>query len=79
MFDSIKRIRFWLMYPRRLPHPFSREFLDAYEWAQVRYQILLKYRDRPCMACGRGPKQGVRLNIDHMKPRRIHPHLALSV
>jgi 5-methylcytosine-specific restriction endonuclease McrA len=31
------------------------------------------------MACGRGPKQGVWLNVDHIKPRKTHPHLALSV
>jgi hypothetical protein len=31
------------------------------------------------MACGRGPEQGVWLNVDHIKPRATHPHLALSV
>jgi hypothetical protein len=56
-----------------------RLLVDTYEWAQVRYQVLLKYRDKPCMACGRGPKQGVWLNVDHIKPRKTHPHLALSI
>jgi 5-methylcytosine-specific restriction endonuclease McrA len=79
MLDFICRIRFWLTYPRHLPHPASRECLDTYEWAKVRYQVLLTYRDRPCMACGRGPKQGVWLNVDHIKPRTTHPHLALRV
>jgi 5-methylcytosine-specific restriction endonuclease McrA len=79
MIDLIRRIVFWLTYPRHLPHPASREFLDTYEWAQVRYQVLLKYKDKPCMACGRGPKQGVWLNVDHIKPRKTHPHLALRV
>jgi hypothetical protein len=76
MIDLIRRIVFWWSYPRHLPHPASREFLDTYEWAQVLYQVLLKYRAKPCMACGRGPKQGVWLNVDHIKPRKTHPHLA---
>jgi 5-methylcytosine-specific restriction endonuclease McrA len=79
MFDLIRRIRFWWTYPRHLPHPASREFLGSYEWAQVRYQVLLTYRDRACMACGRGPKPGVWLNVDHIKPRATHPHLALGI
>jgi hypothetical protein len=29
MVDFIKRIRFWWTYPRHLPHPASREFLDT--------------------------------------------------
>jgi 5-methylcytosine-specific restriction endonuclease McrA len=45
----------------------------------VRYRVLLKYRDKPCMAYGCGPKQGVWLNVDRLKPRKTHPHLALSV
>jgi hypothetical protein len=57
MLDFIRRIRFWWNY-RHLPHPASREFLQTYDWARVRYQVLLKYCDKPCMACGRGPKQG---------------------
>jgi len=44
MLDFIKRIRFYWNY-RHLPHPASREFLQTYEWARVRYQVLLKYRD----------------------------------
>jgi 5-methylcytosine-specific restriction endonuclease McrA len=79
MVDLIRRIVFWWTYPRRLPHPASREFLDTWEWAKVRYQILVKYKDRPCMACGRGPKQGVWLNVDHIKPRKTHPHLSLDL
>jgi 5-methylcytosine-specific restriction endonuclease McrA len=53
--------------------------LDTYEWAKVRYQVLLKYRHRPGMACGRWPRQGMWLNGDHIKPRKTHPHLALSI
>jgi 5-methylcytosine-specific restriction protein A len=79
MLDFIKRLRFWWSYPRHLPHPASRKFLDTHEWARVRYEVLLKFKDRPCMACGRGPRQGVWLNVDHVKPRKTHPPLALDV
>jgi hypothetical protein len=58
MLDVIRRLRFWWSY-RHLPPPASRAFLDTYEWAEARYKALRKYKDRPCMACGRGPKQGV--------------------
>jgi 5-methylcytosine-specific restriction endonuclease McrA len=78
MLDFIKRIRFWWN-DRHVPHPASREFLQTYEWARVRYQVLLKYRDKPCMACGRGPKQGVWLNVEHIRPRKTHPHVSLDM
>jgi HNH endonuclease len=78
MFDFIRGIRFWWTYPRHPPHPASREFLDTHEAAKVRYQVLPKHKDRPCMAYGRGPRQGVWLNVDHIKPRKTRPHLALN-
>jgi hypothetical protein len=37
MIDLIRRMVFWWIYPRHLPHPASREFLDTYEWAWVWY------------------------------------------
>ncbi len=52
---------------------------DRHARPMVRYRVLLKYRDKPCMAYGCGPKQGVWLNVDRLKPRKTHPHLALSV
>ena len=36
-----------------------------------------KYGSR-CMACGRGPKNGAVIHVDHIKPRSIYPELALS-
>jgi|SRR6266508_6323859 5-methylcytosine-specific restriction endonuclease McrA len=78
MLDFIKCIRFWWNY-RHVPHPASREFLQTYEWARVRYQVLHKYRDKPCMACARWPKQGVWLNVDHIKPHKTHLHLSLDI
>jgi uncharacterized protein (TIGR02646 family) len=77
MFDIIKRIRFWWTYPRHLPHPTSPEFLRTYEWRKLQYQAKKYYGSR-CMACGRTPKHGVAIHVDHIKPRKTHPHLALD-
>lgn len=55
----------------------SDEFLQSYEWRQARYAALLN-SDGLCCLCGRGKKHGVILNVDHIKPRRTHPELALS-
>jgi hypothetical protein len=63
MFDFIKRIRFWLTYPRHLPHPASREFLDTREWKELRYRAFLKYGNR-CVVCGHSAKEGAVLNMD---------------
>ena len=78
MFDWIKRWRFWRHYPRHLPHPASREFLQTREWQQLRYRALVRYGGR-CMACGRTAQQGVVINVDHIKPRKHYPHLALDI
>jgi 5-methylcytosine-specific restriction endonuclease McrA len=83
MFDLLKRLKFWWSYPRHLPHPASREFLDTYEWAQLRYRVLKKYGGK-CMACGiRAGMVGddgreAVINVDHIKLRKGWPHLALS-
>jgi 5-methylcytosine-specific restriction endonuclease McrA len=84
MFDLIRRIVFWWSYPRHLPHPAAREFLDTYEWAQARYKTLLKYGGK-CKACGiragmigDDGREAV-INVDHIKNRRDWPHLSLDL
>jgi HNH endonuclease len=84
MLDVIRRIKFWLTYPRHLPHPASREFLDTYEWATLRCKALKKYGGT-CKACGmRAGMIGddgrpAAINVDHIKNRRQWPHLALEL
>lgn len=56
----------------------SAEFLQSYEWRRVRYQALQKHGGA-CQCCGRGAKDGLRLHVDHIKPRRKFPELALDV
>ena len=55
----------------------SLEFLSSYEWRTVR-MIALKREGAICACCGASPKTGAVMNVDHIKPRRTHPHLALD-
>lgn len=56
----------------------SDAFLSSYEWRRVRMEALKKYGAR-CQCCGATPADGVKMNVDHIKPRKIFPHLALDV
>jgi 5-methylcytosine-specific restriction endonuclease McrA len=58
--------------------PSQNGFLSSYEWRQVRYAAI-KTSNGKCQACGASPSNGAILNVDHIKPRRTHPHLALDV
>ncbi len=55
----------------------SNAFLASQEWIELRYQVL-RSSDGRCCLCGSGAADGARLNVDHVKPRRSHPSLALS-
>jgi uncharacterized protein YdaU (DUF1376 family) len=53
-------------------------FLQSYEWRVVRMKALLKYGAK-CMACGATAESGSVINVDHIKPRKTHPELALDL
>jgi 5-methylcytosine-specific restriction endonuclease McrA len=55
----------------------SPQFLRSHEWAVLRYQVLRESSGRCCL-CGRGAKHGAVLSVDHIKPRRLYPALALA-
>jgi hypothetical protein len=59
-------------------NPASDAFLETYEWRRVRMEALKKYGAR-CQCCGATAADGVRINVDHIKPRKLFPHLALSL
>lgn len=52
------------------------DFLESYEWRRLRYSAILLH-GRKCMACGRTPDDGITIHVDHIKPRRKYPELAL--
>ncbi len=54
------------------------EFLQTYEWRRLRYAAIVQH-ERKCMACGRTPADGISLHVDHIKPRKTHPELALCL
>lgn len=56
----------------------SDEFLQSYEWRRVRMMALKKYGAK-CQCCGATPQTGAIMNVDHIKPRKLFPHLALDV
>lgn len=55
----------------------SKEFLQSYAWRKLRMQILKKYGAR-CQCCGATPADGIVIHVDHIKPRKRHPELALD-
>lgn len=59
-------------------HVASDAFLSTYEWRRVRMIALKKYGAR-CQCCGASPADGAVMNVDHIKPRKLFPQLALDV
>lgn len=55
----------------------SDSFLSSYEWRRVR-MIALKQHGARCQCCGATANDGIRLHVDHIKPRRNFPGLALD-
>lgn len=55
----------------------SEKFYNSPEWSKIRYKTLSNRGNR-CECCGRSPKNGVVIHVDHIKPRSIFPELALE-
>lgn len=55
----------------------SDAFLASYEWRRAR-MVVLKRDGARCACCGATPADGVRMNVDHIKPRKLFPQLALD-
>lgn len=57
----------------------STEFLKSLEWKRARYAALLDSKGA-CLCCGQTVKShNAILCVDHIKPRKTHPELALSI
>ncbi len=54
------------------------EFLKTYEWATLRTRAFARYGN-VCVCCGASPATGAVMNMDHIKPRKLFPHLALEI
>jgi len=53
------------------------KFYKTREWKELRYRVL-DVLGNTCMACGRSPKTGAVIHVDHILPRSVHPEKALS-
>lgn len=56
----------------------SSDFLHTYEWRKLRMEAL-KLHGAKCQCCGATPATGAVMNVDHIKPRKLFPELALSL
>lgn len=64
---------------RKAPVPAAAtdEFLSSYQWRRLRMEVLIE-QGRRCQCCGATPDNGVVMHVDHIKPRRLFPELALE-
>ena len=53
-------------------------FLESWEWRTVRMRALERDGAK-CACCGRTTADGVTMNVDHIRPRKRHPELALTL
>lgn len=53
-------------------------FFQTTDWKEIRYKVL-KRDDGKCQLCGRSRRDGVIMNVDHIKPRLKYPNLAMNI
>lgn len=56
----------------------SADFTKTWAWRKLRYQAIRHYGAK-CMCCGATRESGAVIHVDHIKPRRTHPELALKL
>lgn len=61
--------------PRRIRIGAAGAFERA--WPRLRMKVLRQYGAR-CQCCGATAKDGRAIHVDHILPRKTHPHLALD-
>lgn len=54
------------------------DFYQCEAWRRVRYLAIRNCNGR-CQCCGASAKDGVRIHVDHIKPRSKFPHLQLKL
>lgn len=56
----------------------SAAFLQSYEWRKLRMEAL-KLHGACCQCCGASRADGAKIHVDHIKPRKYFPELALEI
>lgn len=64
--------------PRPHPREYDRFFLVSDQWIKLRYKAL-QLNGNHCQCCGNSWTVGNPLQVDHIKPRALYPHLALEL
>ena len=59
---------------KKKPTPLNQDRM----WREVRYKAL-KNGSGKCCLCGASPKDGIKLHVDHIKPKSLYPHLTYDV
>lgn len=59
-------------------HVATDAFLQSYEWRKIR-MIAIKKHGAKCQCCGATPASGAVMHVDHIKPRKYYPALALAL
>lgn len=59
-------------------HALAANLCSTTTWGRLRYATLMKYDGR-CACCGSSAADGVRMHVDHIKPRSKYPHLSLEI
>lgn len=52
-------------------------FYASREWMTLRYEVLKEFGAR-CLVCGRTARDGIKIHVDHIKPRSLFPELELA-
>jgi len=58
--------------------PKSDDFLVSFEWRKLRMMALKKH-GATCQCCGASRLTGAVIHVDHIKPRKLYPELALDI
>lgn len=56
----------------------GKTFYDSDDWKRLRYQALVRH-GAACQCCGATRSDGVKLHVDHIKPRSKYPELELNL
>lgn len=72
------RKKFGVSYKSSMNIVASKDFYKTAKWRELRYQALVTY-GAICACCGATAKDGVRLHVDHIKPRSLYPILELTL
>jgi hypothetical protein len=75
---SLKVIERAYLQLKTKPEANSVDFLQSKAWKRLRLEAFKIYGNL-CQCCGASPSNGATLNVDHIKPRRLFPELALDL